>query len=75
MADSKFVTIYRGMSPDIDLLKSMLDAEGITSFKRDETMGTLAPFFTTTESGKPIKLVVASEDEDDARKVVHKFES
>jgi len=75
MKDNGPVMVYEGSMADVDFLKSMLDANGITAYKWDEAMGNLAPFFTTTAYNKSVRLVVPRNQEADALRVVAEFEN
>jgi hypothetical protein len=67
------VVIYTGISWEAELIKNILENEGIAAYVNQEHIGTLAPFFTTPGPGS-VKLVVAGRDAEKALQLVKEFE-
>ncbi|MFV0378050.1 MAG: DUF2007 domain-containing protein [Mangrovibacterium sp.] len=68
------VEVYTGTQLQAAMLKSLLDDAEIYSFLKDEIMGTLNPWYTDAGGAGPVRVVVSSNDEEEAREIVAKFE-
>lgn len=68
------VEVYAGTQLQAAMLKSLLDDAEIYSFLKDEIMGTLNPWYTDAGGAGPVRVVVSSNDEEEAREIVAKFE-
>jgi len=64
-----FAVVYSGDTVQVDLLKSILEGSGIRCLLQDEYVGRMRPY--AVPGG--IKLLVATVDLDDARKIVQDF--
>lgn len=71
--ESEFVVVYVGNTIEADLVKSLLEGNGITAFLRDELMGTLAPWYVTPAGASAVKVVVAREDLPLAEPILQEF--
>ncbi len=71
--ESRFVVVYEGNTIEADLVKSLLEGNGITAFLKDEVMGTLAPFYVTPGGAGAVKVVVAREDLHLAEPILQEF--
>jgi Putative prokaryotic signal transducing protein len=70
----RFVTIATyNYAYETIIPKAILESEGILCFVRDEHTMYIQPFFSSTGGG--IKLQVASEDAEDALKIIQETES
>ena len=58
------VVVYSGNILEAELVKSLLEAEGVLAFLQDQVMGTLAPFLGT------VKVIVAAKDFSRAQDIV-----
>lgn len=67
------VLVFTGQSWEAELLKGILENEGIHAFVNNEHVGTLFPFYTTPGMGA-VRLVVAGADAEKARLIVSDFE-
>lgn len=67
------VEIFMGIAWEAEMVKNLLENEGIESYIKDDIIGTLAPFYTTPGLGS-VKLVVSSDDYDKASMLVAEFQ-
>jgi hypothetical protein len=66
------VEIFSGISWEAEMIKNILENEGIESFLNDEITGTLVPFYTSQGMGS-VKVVVSNLDYDKAKLIVAEF--
>jgi len=69
------VVVYAGTLVEVDILKSLLEVNGIRAFLQNESMGVLASWYVSPGGAQPIRVIVAREDADEARRVVAEFVS
>mgnify|MGYP002152226950 CR=1 FL=1 len=65
--------MFTGISWEAEMVKNLLENEGIQVFLINEHIGTLAPFYSTPGPGS-VQLVVSSLDAPKARDIVDEFE-
>jgi hypothetical protein len=68
---NEWVVVYSGSITEVDLLKCLLDGEGIESQLQNETIGMIAPYLSP--GGGAVKLAIASEDVQQARPIVEDY--
>ena len=68
---SGWVVVYSGNIVEADLLKCLLDGEGILSRLENENIGMIAPYLSPAGAG--VKLAVAEEDLEKARPTVEDY--
>ena len=68
---NEWVVVYSGTIIEVDLLKCLLDGEGIESRLQNETMGMIAPHHSAAGAG--VKLAIAREDIQQARPIVEDY--
>jgi hypothetical protein len=73
MAQEKFCVVYRGNIVHTDLLKWLLEAEGIAAMLEDEFVGMIAPYLSSPGGAQAVKVLVAQSDVDRARGIVEEF--
>lgn len=76
MADNKEnvpAEVFMGIAWEAEMVKNLLENEGIEAFIKDDIIGTIAPFYTTPGLGS-VKLVVSSDDYEKAREIVAEFQ-
>jgi hypothetical protein len=66
----EWVVVYAGSISEVDLLKCLLDGEGIESLLRNETIGMIAPYLSP---GGAVQLAIAREDLQQARPIVEDY--
>jgi hypothetical protein len=69
----KLVSVYAGSPMEVDLVRSILVADGIDVYLKDEFMGTLIAFVTPAGSGA-VKLLVSEDDAERATYLIKQFE-
>ena len=73
MSEDELVTVFEGALIEVDILKSRLEAEGITCFLNDNYMGTLAPFYTSVGGVSPIKIIVPKTEKERAKPIIEDY--
>lgn len=71
---NKLIIVYTGTPMDTAFLKSLLEADGITTFLKDEIMGTVAPFYVAPGGAGAVKVLIAKRDLDRAKPIIQKFD-
>jgi hypothetical protein len=66
------VEIFSGISWEAEMIRNILENEGIESFLNDEITGTLVPFYTSQGMGA-VKVVVSNLDYEKAKLIVAEF--
>jgi hypothetical protein len=67
------VIVYSGSIVDADLLRCLLDGEGIQSYLKDEMVGMVAPYVAGPGGAGAVKVVIDKEDLERARPIVDDF--
>lgn len=71
--DSEPVLVFTGQSWEAEMLKNLMENNGIEAYINNEHIGTLFPFYTTPGMGA-VRLVVSKSDYENARNIVAEFE-
>ncbi len=71
--DIKPVEIFSGTQWEATMIKSLLENEQIESFIKNEIMGTLNPFYTSSSGSLQVQLMVSSNDFDKSLNVVKEY--
>ena len=71
--NQEFHVIYSGNIVHADLLKCVLEGEGIDSFLEDQFIGTIAPYAASAGGAGAVKVLVTERDKDRALKIVDDF--
>jgi len=72
--DRKPVVVYSGSPWEVELVRSLLENAEIEAYLQDENLGTMAPFYTAPGGAGSVKVVVPSQDYEQARQVIEEFE-
>ena len=70
---TKPIAIFSGTQWEATMVKSLLANEQIESFVKDEIMGTLNPFYTSSGGIIQVKVLVSSKDFDKSAQVINEF--
>ena len=73
MQETDFALVYSGNIAQVDLLKCVLEGEGIQAFLPDEFIGTIAPYTASAGGVGPVKVIVAKSNVREARLIVEDF--
>jgi hypothetical protein len=73
MLHEDFCVVYSGNIVQADLLKCVLEGEGIETFLEDEFVGMIAPYVSSSGGAGAVKVVVPSRNIDAARRIVEDF--
>jgi hypothetical protein len=68
------ISIYTGSLFDVQMLKNLLENEGIESFLKDEFIGTIAPWYILPSVTGSVTLVISTSDYDKAQMILKQFE-
>ena len=71
----KFVTIAAGNISEADLIKNILEANGIKSYLEDENLGTWVPYMASPGGAGAVKIAVAESDVGKAKAIVKEMSS
>ena len=71
--DSEPVLIFTGQSWEAEMLKNIMENNGIEAYINNEHIGTMLPFYTTPGMGA-VRLVVSQSDYENACNIVAEFE-
>lgn len=71
--ESTFIEVFAGNAWDAGIVKNLLESAEILTFLKDEFHGTLAPWQTDAGGIGSIKVVVSSDDFEQAHEIVEKF--
>jgi len=71
--DTEPKLVFTGQAWEAEMLKNILEQEGISAYINNEATGNMFPFLTTPGMGA-VKLVVAKEDVEKAKALVSEFE-
>jgi len=66
------VEVFMGIGWEAEMVKNILENEGIEAFINDEIIGTLVPFYTTPGPGS-VKVIVSSDNYEKAQELVAEF--
>jgi Putative prokaryotic signal transducing protein len=72
MPADDFCVVYSGNIVQADILKSVMEGEGIEAFLEDEFIGMIAPYVSPGGTGA-VKVLVAKSQLDRARAIVKDF--
>lgn len=67
------VIVYTGTIAEADVLKGLLEVNGIPAFLQGETMASLAAWYVAPAGVRPIKVLVAGENAEEAKLIVEDF--
>lgn len=67
------VEVFSGINWEAEMVKNILENEGIEAFITNEIIGSIAPFFTNQGKGS-VKVVVSNLNYNKARLIVSEFE-
>ena len=73
MNGERLSIIYAGNIVQADLLKCLLEGEGIQVFLQDEILGMVAPWYVAAGGAGAVKVAIANSDVDKARPIVEEF--
>ncbi len=65
--------VFTGHAWEAEMVRTVLENEGIQAFINNEHIGTLLPFYSTPGMGA-VRVVVSAEDAEKARQFVAEFE-
>jgi len=73
--EAEVVEIYAGTIWQAEMVKSLLNDEGIEAYLKDEVNGTMFPWIVAAGGSGSVTVVVAGEDADKALIIVERYES
>jgi hypothetical protein len=70
----KRISIFEGGFLEASLLKNLLERHGIAVFLENQSMGCIAPWQVTAGGINPVKLIISSIDQEQAARLIAKFD-
>jgi hypothetical protein len=67
------VVVYAGNIVDADLLKFVLENEGINSRLQDEILGKVFPYIAAPGGAGAVKVIIAEDDLERARLIIEEY--
>ncbi len=71
----QFREVFSGTPMQAGLVKSMLEDAGLRVFVKDEFLGTIAPWWASPGGAGAVKLLVPTDDLEQATEVVMQYEA
>ena len=71
--ENELIIVYAGTTGEADFLKSLLESAGITTFLKDEILGTMAPWYAAPGGAGAVKVVIPKSHLDRAEPIVQEF--
>ena len=71
--NSKLIIIFEGKPMNADLIKQVLNDNGIDACLKDQLMGTIAPWQVSAGGFEPVKVEILEEDKEKALKLIDEF--
>jgi hypothetical protein len=71
--ETELVVVYAGTPTDAGFLKGLLEDAGITTFLKDEMMGSIAPWYVAPGGAGAVKVVILKRDLHKAEPIVQEF--
>lgn len=71
--ENETITVFAGNALEANIIKGLLEDDGMTVFLKDEIIGTIAPFYAAAGGVGAVKIVVAKQDAEKARSVIKEF--
>jgi hypothetical protein len=68
------VEIFAGTTWECEMVKSLLENEGLEVFLKDEIIGTLSPWWTAPGGVGSVKVIVSNVDFDKAKPIVDEYQ-
>lgn len=73
MMDSDLIVVFSGNLVDSEIIKEILDDNGITTNLKNELMGTIAPWQVSAGGFEPVEIEVLVEDRKKALELINAF--
>ena len=71
--DSTMIVIYRGKPMDAEIVKEILEDNGIMANLNNQILGTLVPWQVTPGGLDPVEVVIMSENKEKALELIEAF--
>lgn len=72
--ENKAVEIFAGDFHRAAVIKNMLENQGIYVFMENQHMGSIAPFQVASGGLNPVRLIISSQDQEEAQRLLEEFE-
>jgi len=73
--EEKLIIVFAGNISQADLVKHILEAHGIKAFLKDESLGTIAPWYAAPGGAGAVKVQVAESDVENALILIKEMSS
>lgn len=71
--EDKVVTVFRGQPVDADIIKHILEDNGIIAGLKNHLMGTIAPWQVAGGGFEPVEVEVLEQDKEKALEFIEEF--
>ncbi len=71
--DSKLIIVFEGSPIDSELVKLILNDNGIVASLKNQLMGTIAPWQVSSGGFEPVKVEISERDKEKALKLIDEF--
>ncbi|MCC9166698.1 putative signal transducing protein [Pontibacter harenae] len=73
--DTRPVIVFAGNPMEANIVRNLLENEGIYAFLKDEFIGTVAPWQAAPGGGGAVKVVVSSADQEEALEAIEAYQN
>jgi len=71
--DSELIVVFKGNPLDSEIVKDILNDNGIMANLKNQLMGTIAPWHVSPGGFEPVEVVVLVKDKEKALKLINEF--
>ncbi len=73
MKDSKLIVVFKGNPFDSEIIKEILNDNGIMANLKNQLMGTIAPWHVSPGGFEPVEIEILVKDKERALKLIDEF--
>lgn len=71
--DTDLIVIFRGTPVDAEIIKDVLNDQGILTNLKNQLMGTIAAVYVSAGGIDPVEVQIFARDKDEALALIHEF--
>lgn len=71
--DSELIVVFKGNPIDSELIKDILNDNGIMANLKNQLMGTIAPWHVSPGGFEPVEVEILAKDKEKALKLIDEF--
>ena len=73
MMDSELIVVFKGNPFDSEIIKEILNDNGIMANLKNQLMGTIAPWHVSPGGFEPVEVEILVKDKEEALKLIDEF--